>query len=457
MITALYSRVSTSEQAENGYSIGDQKEKLEAYVKAKDLGEFKHYSDGGYSGSSLNRPAIQQLITDIKSGRVSEVLIWKLDRLSRSQKDTLKLVQELFNVHNVKFLSLNENLDTSTPMGMAMIGIMSAFAELERSQITERMHVGRVARAKAGLYHGGGNHNPLGYDYLDGMLVINEYQAKAVRDVYKFYLAGNSMNETTDKIMAKYPNVIKSRTSVRNVLESPLYIGKVTFEGKTYDGMHEPIIDKETFYKANELRKSRKEHRKGTNKRKGLLVGKIWCGHCGARYGREVRHGNRPDVYKCYSRFRNKSAKSLIRDRNCKGKHWKESELDEEVIRIIKNLDFANFEQKEKLEKESTEFYEKELEKINIKENRLLDLYVDGRVNVEKLDERLKEIEETRQQLINQIEKIKHTPKTSEAINTLNEFDWDNEPKTSQISIIDEMIDRIVINDDDVSIYFNFM
>ena len=170
MITALYERVSTAEQSKSGYSIGEQKERLESYAKAMGLPTIKHYTDPGFSGGSLKRPAIKQLITDVQNNKISHVIIWRLDRLSRSQRDTLYLVQDVFNKNNVKFMSLNESLDTSTPMGMAMIGIMSAFAELEREQIKERMSMGREARAKAGLYHGGGNFDPLGYNYVDGHL-----------------------------------------------------------------------------------------------------------------------------------------------------------------------------------------------------------------------------------------------------------------------------------------------
>ena len=104
------------------------------------------------------------------------VVVYKLDRLSRSQKDTLTLIEDNFIKNKVEFVSINENFDTSTPFGRAMIGILSVFAQLEKDQITERFTMGRIGRAKNGLYHGGPT-APTGYDYVDGKLVINEYEA----------------------------------------------------------------------------------------------------------------------------------------------------------------------------------------------------------------------------------------------------------------------------------------
>lgn len=117
----LYIRVSTLEQAQEGYSIGAQKERLVAFCKAHDWAIADIYIDGGYTGSNINRPGLQKLISEID--KIDIVLVYKLDRLSRSQKDTLYLIEEIFIPNNVDFVSLNESFDTSTPFGRAMIGI----------------------------------------------------------------------------------------------------------------------------------------------------------------------------------------------------------------------------------------------------------------------------------------------------------------------------------------------
>ena len=128
---ALYSRVSTAAQAEDGYSIDAQQERLVAYCTAIGKKEYQFYTDAGYSGSNLNRPAIQNLIEDAKKGKVETVIVFKLDRLSRSQKDTLYLIEEVFEKNGVSFISLTESFDTNTPFGKAMIGLLSVFASTQ--------------------------------------------------------------------------------------------------------------------------------------------------------------------------------------------------------------------------------------------------------------------------------------------------------------------------------------
>lgn len=130
-----YVRVSTENQLEN-YSIEEQISRLKSYCAAKDMILLKIYTDGGYSGGNTDRPALKQMLADIKTVNVDAVLVYKLDRLSRSQKDTLTLIEDEFLAHDVDFISINENFDTSTPFGKAMIGMLSVFAQLEKDQIT---------------------------------------------------------------------------------------------------------------------------------------------------------------------------------------------------------------------------------------------------------------------------------------------------------------------------------
>ena len=148
--TALYLRVSTEAQADEGYSLAAQAEKLEAYCRMKGIDRFTQYVDGGFSGSNLSRPAVTQLIDCIRRGEVERVVVYKLARLSRSQKDTLYLIEDVFAPHGVDFVSINENIDTGTPYGRAMIGILSAFAQLERENIFLRTRMGMVERVKQG-------------------------------------------------------------------------------------------------------------------------------------------------------------------------------------------------------------------------------------------------------------------------------------------------------------------
>ena len=238
-----YVRVSTREQAEKGYSVSEQQERLKAYCLAKDWVVAQVITDPGFSGAKLERPGMQQLISLVQAKKCDAVLVWKLDRLSRSQKDTLYLIEDVFLKNGCAFVSMNENFDTSTAFGRAMVGILSVFAQLEREQIRERMAVGRVGRAKAGLFHGGG-YAPIGYDYKTiaeggAGLVVNEYEAMQVREVYSLYLQGWSVNRIQKYMAARYTTKDGdwgSDATVRDVLKNPLYTGKITWAKKVYDG-----------------------------------------------------------------------------------------------------------------------------------------------------------------------------------------------------------------------------
>ena len=167
MNIAAYLRVSTDRQADKGYSLSEQEKRIKAYCSSKDWNLVKIYKDPGFTGSNLERPALQNLIEEIDAYDI--VLVNKLDRLSRSQKDTLYLIQDVFAPHGCSFVSIEESFDTTSALGIAMVGILSAFAQLERSQIKERMKMGKEGRKRKGLWHGG-YYNPIGYDYKDGKL-----------------------------------------------------------------------------------------------------------------------------------------------------------------------------------------------------------------------------------------------------------------------------------------------
>ncbi len=199
---ALLARVSTQEQALNGHSIGEQVERMNAYCKAMGWTVYDEYIDAGYSGSNTDRPALQRMISDIHEGRIDKVLVYKLDRLSRSQKDTLELIEDEFLAAGVDFVSISENFDTTTPFGRAMIGILAVFAQLEREQIKERMAMGRLARAKEGRYSGQ-DRIPIGYDYIDGMLVPNLYEASLVEQVFRLYVEGLSPKGIMNRLNAE--------------------------------------------------------------------------------------------------------------------------------------------------------------------------------------------------------------------------------------------------------------
>lgn len=333
MMVFGYARVSTDNQLDN-YSIPEQVQRIEAYCAAKGWVLLKTYTDGGYSGGTTDRPALRQMLSALRENQVDAVVVYKLDRLSRSQKDTLTLIEDELLAHGTDFVSINENFDTSTPFGRAMIGILSVFAQLEKDQITERFTMGRIGRGKAGYFHGGGN-APTGYDYIDGKLIVNEYEAVQVREVFSLFLSGKSINAIWHILSDKYTTKWTA-TKVRNVLKNSLYTGKVKFMGQEYSGVHAPIIDAAQFQAANRLLQSSAREEGKTTAQKTpfragyLLSGLVYCGHCGARYS--ANHG----YYKCYSVA--KSSQKYIKDPNCKNNSWKIDDLDSVVIAQVKAL-----------------------------------------------------------------------------------------------------------------------
>ena len=154
-------------------------------MKSQGWSDYELYADPGFSGKNLERPAIKKLIKDCEDGKIDTVLVFKLDRLSRSQKDTLYLIEEVFNNNEVGFISVRESFDTTTPFGKAMIGILSVFAQLERETILERTRLGLKKRAEDGYWRGGGK-TPFVYDYdkTTGELTINP-ERKVIFDSMK--------------------------------------------------------------------------------------------------------------------------------------------------------------------------------------------------------------------------------------------------------------------------------
>lgn len=400
---ACYCRVSTENQIEN-YSIDEQRERLEAFCRARGWSSPTMFIDPGFSGGNLERPALRKMLEQVRAGKFGIVVVYKLDRLSRSQKDTLYLIEDVFNKNDVSFVSVCENFDTSTPFGKAMIGILSVFAQLEKDQITERFTMGRIGRAKNGLFHGGGN-APTGYDYIDGHLIVNEYQAMQVREVFGRFLRGESVHAIQRAMNEKYGGW-SSHTLVYSVLKNSLYIGAVKFGGQEYKGEHVPIIDAEEFDNVQRLLSKRSDDNSQAQKtpfRAGfLLSGLVVCGNCGARY-----HGNH-GYYKCYSRA--KSDKKYIIDPDCKNPNMKIDELDNFVRREISRAALDSSAILDKATKAPADnrkdLITEKLSAVREQTDRLVALYQSADIPLNSVTERLRALDEERSLLEKQLAEL---------------------------------------------------
>ena len=323
-ITALYIRVSTDAQAEEGYSIEAQKDMLQGYCKAKQIKNYEFFIDGGFSGSNIIRPELDRLIKLIKQGKIKAVIVYKLDRLSRSQKDTLFLIEDILNPNGTEFVSLNENLDTSTSIGRAMLGIMSAFAQLERETIKERTRMGMKKRVESGLWMGGGK-IPFGFNYdkSTGKLVPNNDKEK-VKKIYEMYIKGCSTNVIAKTLGFKYDQL------VIQILKRKSNYGSIIYKGEEIENCHEPIISKETFLKAQDEMKRRSKTKTPTTKY--LLTGLMVCGVCGAKL-RYQKWGKEKTRIVCYSK--EKSKDYLVKNKNCNLPKFYDYEIEEKVLKTI--------------------------------------------------------------------------------------------------------------------------
>lgn len=462
---ALYIRVSTLEQAQEGYSVGEQKERLIAYCKAKDWLIADIYVDGGYTGSNLNRPGIQKLISE--TDKFDLVLVYKLDRLSRSQRDTLYLIEEVFRPKGVDFISMQESFDTSTPFGKAMIGLLAVFAQLEREQIKERTWMGRVARAKTGLHHGGGN-IPIGYEYEDGKLIVNPYEAEQVRKIYEWYLAGASLKGITDRLQDEgYTNKYSSYnswSSVRNILGNETYTGTLHFGDIVVEDAHEAIISKEQFNAAQILRGKRQEQYGSTAfQSKHLLTGLLFCGHCGGRY--YLRNTGKYSYYACYSRT--KQIKGMIRDPNCKNKIWKAQDLEPIIDAQIRELlsspqmaaEVATNKAKPIPITKNTDI-ERRIHDIDKQISKLMELYQQDDIPPELLGDKINKLYNERTALQSSLEPVVES--TAMPFDLVEELlsdaaqVWDFADEAQKKRIMQSLISRIVLTEDDVKIEWAF-
>jgi site-specific DNA recombinase len=298
---AIYTRKSTTEGLDQDFtSLDAQREASESYIKSQKHEGWvilpERYNDPGFTGANTERPALQKLLSDIENGHISCVVVYKVDRLSRSLMDFVKLL-EFFDKNNVTFVSVTQQFNTNTSMGRLTLNILLSFAQFEREIISERTKDKMAAARKRGQWLGG--RPPFGYTREKGSkkLTINPEEAAIVKEIFKLYIEGKSLIQVAqilnNKGLRSRQWMVKKTgkpdggkkfgaTQIQSLITNVLYIGKVCYAKQIYNGQQEAIIDEGTFIKAQEQLKVKRVERKATKNTDctGLLNHLLYCPRC---------------------------------------------------------------------------------------------------------------------------------------------------------------------------------
>ena len=479
MTVAGYVRVSKEEQAEKDISIPAQKSRIMAYCQSQGWELHDLYVDDGYSAKDLNRPEMKRMIKEVTSKKFNAVLVVRLDRISRSQKDVLYLIEDVFEPANIGFKSVTQTFDTTTAFGKAAIGMIAVFAQLERDQLIERVTEAKKEAAQQGRFMGGSP--AFGYDHNPATknVTINEMEAKVVRRIYEEYLRGETgyqaiadkLNE--QKIPAKKSNGW-SRSTLQKILTNPFYAGYIPHKGELHQGQHPPIITVEHYNQVQDLLKTRNKYLPQIHS--GLVSGLIYCGECGARMRTKNVWQNYPNTdpkkvtryYICYSQ--DGSTPYMVKDAACRCGYKNSDEMDALVVKqlmkystnpkaikeVVKELlDKTNLPDNPRILAQS----KKELDIIKKKLTRWYEAFENGALDLDELNtDRVKELREQRQYLEQQIlicgdaeaAKADKLCSIEEFSHTLKNFKkvWNEATPDEQKALIPNLIRKVFIYQD---------
>ncbi|WP_238904394.1 recombinase family protein [Clostridium sp. YIM B02506] len=437
---AIYSRVSTIEQAEAGYSIDEQERLLIEYCDKMGYEVYKCYSDRGISGKNIkNRPALKELLRDAEDRKFNLAIFWKINRISRKLADVLKIV-DILEKNSITFKSFSEPFETDTPAGKMQFQMMASIGEFERGTIAQNVKMGCLARARDGRW--GGN-RVLGYDIVqikgtennkrrDTELIINEKEAEVVRFIFNEYANGKGYKAITSKM-----NKIGYKTkrgndfsvgSIKDILTNPVYIGKIRYNVRRdwsekrrrninpnpiiVDGIHQAIIEEDLWDKVQAILKSKKGKPSRIYDGEYPLTGILKCPKCGAgmvimRTTNTLADGSkRRLVYYACGAWKNKG--TAVCNSNAirvdKANDYVFSKITELLSnkRMIKAIvENVNKERHNKVNpaKKELEKIDKELEKIDKKKRKLFEGYEEDLISKEEFKQRKEELNRIAQNL----------------------------------------------------------
>lgn len=407
MKTAIYTRVSSSMQAEDGFSLDAQMNRLKAYCESQEWDIVGIYTDEGLSAKNTERPELQRMLRDIKSGYVNVVLVYKLDRLTRSVIDLHELLQ-IFDQYRVGFKSATEVFDTTTAMGRLFITIISGLAQWERENLAERTKMGQIEMTRQGRWSGG--KAPFGYNYVDGQLVIDEIQAAVVRKIFDYYVSGIGSRKLLQWLNnpehpQPAPRERWTLNALRYLLLNPIYTGHVRYgyrditghrqgDEMVVKGNHEAIISEEIFQRALQIRKSRRKlpPRSGTGTY--AFTGLLRCSLCGSAMYGSVKYRTTKSssparrYYVCGER---------LHSGLCNMPYLPEQYLEDSLLlylnQYVNKLESKPISKPDSNDKKRIKI-ENELTKLNQRRNRFMDGFADGNITSIELRQQLDRINE---------------------------------------------------------------
>lgn len=445
---ALYTRVSTIEQSEEGYSIDEQKRLLMSWAEKNNYEVYKCYSDRGISGKDIkNRPALKELLKDAEEKKFDMVISWKINRISRKLADVLKIV-DVLEKNDITFKSYSEPFETDTPAGKMQFQMMALIGEFERGTIAQNVKMGMCAKARAGEWCGG---RVLGYDLvpIDDIqtgkrrktkLIINEKEAEVVRIIFNEYANGKGYKAITNKINKLGYKTKKGNNfsvgSIKDILTNPVYIGKVRYNVRQNwsekrrrninanpiitDGIHDSIIEESLWDKVQAVLESKKGKPARIYDGKFPLTGILKCPKCGAgmvimRTTNKLKDGTRRRLtYYACGNWKNKgtavcNSNAIRCDKANEYVFSKISELlsnDKMIKSIVTNINKERNNRVSPAKKELARI-ERELQKLDGKKKKIFEAYEDEIITKEEfqsrnveLNNRIKILHEEKQPLL---------------------------------------------------------
>jgi site-specific DNA recombinase len=426
MRVAIYGRVSTEEQAQEGFSIAAQKEKLTAFVQSQDWDIYDYYIDEGVSAKDTDRPELQRMLRDIRDRKIDVVLVYRLDRLTRSVLDLYQLLQE-FERYDVKFKSATEVYDTTTAIGRLFITLVAALAQWERENLAERVKFGQEQMVNE-LKRPGGR-PPYGFDLVDGTLVINEQEAPIVREIFDRYIHGTGLDSiAADLNLRGIPTKFGkewSKVTVQNLLQNQTYYGALRWNYRKggrkvnspedwviIEGVYDPIIDKATFETAQKVMQSRRLKHPRELASDFIFSGVLHCARCGgSMYGKTTRSKHGEKVYEqrhyiCKNVKEKKCNAPMIREEFLERYFLDELDTRQNELSARKAV-----KRQKSAPKRETDSIEKQIAKLNERRKRWQLAFAEGLIEIEEFRERVAEERQKEQELRRQLEQ--HANETS--------------------------------------------